>query len=79
MMPKNETVCCSLCGRDTANKSRICSKCYGPGRKGEEEKGRKARAVQTFAGSCIEDAEPEEWWERDAKQEYHGGSVRDDV
>ena len=63
--------CCTLCGRDTTSKTRICSRCYGeekhPRKRSEIMAGRRPRSVE----------EEQEALERG--DDYHGSLERDDV
>jgi predicted amidophosphoribosyltransferase len=74
----SEIWCCRQCGRDTTNKTRICSRCYG-NKQGDEMRGRKARSSQILGGDPNRPAGDEEWWDQTAAEEYHGESPRDDL
>jgi hypothetical protein len=75
---KGELCCCVNCGRDTTSVDRICMKCKGVrGRCGKEMQGRKARHI-TEAKSPFDEV-GEVWYNRDPNEDYHGGSIRDDI
>jgi len=68
-------VCCQMCGRDTNNKTGICSQCYGTGK--SEEYGRKRRR---YDQSSMRPAEKKYGDNQETPTEqYHGDSFRDDI
>ena len=77
MAKSGDKVCCRQCGRDTTNKTEICSKCYGYGE--TEQRGRKIRDTKAIAGTPIEDVYESNWYEPTSDEAYHGGSIRDDL
>lgn len=78
MRGDGELVCCTLCGRDTRNKTQICSRCYGHVQ-GDEMRDRKQRDTKALAGTSIEDTDGNARYDRNPNDAYHGGSVRDDI
>jgi len=80
-----EIVCCILCGRDTPNKSHVCSHCYG-GKRGSNQYERKARPsearalrTKTVDANPLANAIDEDNDDMSNAERYHGGSGRDDI
>lgn len=75
---RGELVCCTMCGRDTTAADSVCSRCRSSFFDHKEEIGRKS-LPPSRANSPFDECYEENEYEPNSHEEYHGGSIRDDI
>ncbi len=68
---QSDVVCCVQCGRDTSNRTKVCTRCYGA-RGVSEQYGRPALSITSSK-------DPFDEVEENTYERYHGESLRDDI